>query len=179
MSFWHVKKDITLEEYIKLYSGMIVKTALKENVRVPYGCFDEFFESLKDKNYRYLFAEVSPENTFMPSFSSNLNTKQLALIMYSSSKDFKQILHNNLFAKTMSMDISKKFFNENARKFLDNMEKGHVNERVAYIPFGLPSSFVEGILVGRRIESNCNLLEEIKSIFPSSYICNLDGVVIY
>ena len=44
--------------------------------------------------------------------------------------------------------------------------------------FGLPSTLIEGILVGREIENDKESLNYIKSIFKDIYICNLDGEVI-
>ena len=51
-------------------------------------------------------------------------------------------------------------------------------ERAEYIIFGLPKNCIEGILVGRQVEQNDKRLETLKKLFPNSYICNLDGVVI-
>ena len=39
-------------------------------------------------------------------------------------------------------------------------------------------NFIEGILVGRKIEKDKNVLQEIKELLPWIYICNLDGKVI-
>jgi hypothetical protein len=44
--------------------------------------------------------------------------------------------------------------------------------------FGLPSSLIEGVLVGKEIEKNKKSLDYIKSKLPDCYICNLDGKVI-
>ena len=46
------------------------------------------------------------------------------------------------------------------------------------ILFGIPSCFIEGILVGRKYENNKEILNKIKKLVPESYICNLDGKVI-
>lgn len=44
--------------------------------------------------------------------------------------------------------------------------------------FGIPSCFIEGLLVGRRYEHDNEQLKLLKKYFPNCYICNLDGVVI-
>ena len=44
--------------------------------------------------------------------------------------------------------------------------------------FGLPSSLIEGVFVGRKIEQDKEALNYIKSKLPDCYICNLDGKVI-
>jgi len=51
-------------------------------------------------------------------------------------------------------------------------------DRESAILFGIPSCFIEGILVGRNYEKNEEMLKEIKDILPNVYICNLDGIVI-
>ena len=50
-------------------------------------------------------------------------------------------------------------------------------EKVLLI-FGIPSCFIEGILVGRKYEKDDNVLKVIKDLLPNAYICNLDGMVI-
>lgn len=44
--------------------------------------------------------------------------------------------------------------------------------------FGLPSSLIEGVFVGKKIEENKDALEYMKKRLPDCYICNLDGKVI-
>ena len=44
--------------------------------------------------------------------------------------------------------------------------------------FGLPSSLIEGVLIGRKLEENIETLDYIKSKLPDCYICNLDGKVV-
>ena len=47
------------------------------------------------------------------------------------------------------------------------------------ILYGLPSNIIEGIIVGRLVESNKDSLKLIKTTFPNRYICNIDGKVIF
>lgn len=178
VSTWHIKKSIELCDYVKLYSGMTVRTALKENLLIPYGEFDSYVQSIKDKEFQYIFAELSMENTFLPSLATNLSDKQLALIFYSKDNDFKNIINNNLFSKQIPDDTIKKFFCLKDYERVLNNRKFNEYDRIAYIPFGIPSTYIEGILVGRKIENNKKILYSIKSIFPNCYICNLDGIVI-
>jgi len=51
-------------------------------------------------------------------------------------------------------------------------------DRETAIIFGLPSSLIEGILVGRIVENDTQILNHIKAKLPNCYICNLDGKVI-
>ena len=50
--------------------------------------------------------------------------------------------------------------------------------RESAIVFGIPSLYIEGVLVGREYENNPDILKEIKELLPDCYICNLDGKVI-
>ena len=52
-------------------------------------------------------------------------------------------------------------------------------DRESAIIFGLPSCFIEGVLVGRKYESDEKMLSKIKELLPDCYICNLDGKVIF
>ncbi len=51
-------------------------------------------------------------------------------------------------------------------------------DRESAVLFGIPSNLIEGIIVGRIYEKDENILKNIKSILPNSYICNLDGIII-
>ena len=51
-------------------------------------------------------------------------------------------------------------------------------DRESDVLFGIPSNFIEGILVGRKYETDSTMLNKIKELVPNSYICNLDGIVI-
>lgn len=44
--------------------------------------------------------------------------------------------------------------------------------------FGLLSTLIEGVFVGRKIEDDGNALKYIKEKLPDCYICNLDGKII-
>ena len=76
-------------------------------------------------------------------------------------------------------DIMKYFC---SKYFLPEMLEGKFNaattDRESAIMFGLPSSLIEGIFVGRKIEENKEALNHIKEKLKDCYICNLDGKVI-
>ena len=50
--------------------------------------------------------------------------------------------------------------------------------RESAVLFGIPACFIEGVLVGRIYEKDNQILEEIKTLLPNAFICNLDGKVI-
>ncbi len=61
-------------------------------------------------------------------------------------------------------------------------ERNHRNssttDRESAILFGLPSSLIEGVFIGRKIEDDLECIHYIKSRLPDCYICNLEGKVI-
>jgi len=178
VSLWHIKKDITLSNYIKLYSGMTIKTNLETNKLIAYGEFDNYIKSLQGKNFRYLFAQLSMENTFLPSLALNSKDNNLALIFSSEQNEYKQILNNNLLSDNIISEDITSFFNIKNYEMIEDKTNNEY-DRIAYIPFGIPSAFIEGILVSKKIEKNAKLLADIKKIFPNCYIANLEGIVIY
>lgn len=62
---------------------------------------------------------------------------------------------------------------------LDRLNRNtSTTDRESAIMFGLPTTLIEGVFVGRKIENDIKSLEYIKSKLPDCYICNLDGKVI-
>ena len=54
----------------------------------------------------------------------------------------------------------------------------YFTNRESAVLFGIPSNFIEGILVGREYEEKPEILSRIKELLPNAYICNLSGKVI-
>lgn len=54
----------------------------------------------------------------------------------------------------------------------------NTTDRESAIMFGLPTSLIEGVFLGRKLEQDKQALEYIKKKLPDCYICNLDGKVI-
>ena len=86
---------------------------------------------------------------------------------------------NAVFGDKFTMEENLNFINERAKSKFEN---GFVNDffdRAEYIIFGIPSNFIEGVLVGRKYENDKVKLEKIKKVLPNAYICNFDGKVIF
>ena len=85
-------------------------------------------------------------------------------------------------------DVYNKEFKEDVLKyfcvdfFVDELmtkpRTPYTTDRESSIFFGLPSTLIEGVLVGRKYEQDKDKLDYIKSKLPDCYICNLDGKVI-
>jgi len=175
-AFWNVKKEILLKEYIRNYSGMVVK--VKDNYeQVPYGKLDEFVEKMKDIDHWLWTAESSMEIRFMPSLARNIN--QIGFILNLESENAQKLRKNSIFKDTFKKEYALKFVSKKAKEKFS--KTGFVDDffsRADYIIFGLPINYFEGILVGRELEQNIEQLNKIKILFPNCYICNLDGKVI-
>ena len=59
-------------------------------------------------------------------------------------------------------------------KNFDNYETG----REKAILFGIPVGMIKGIIVSRKKEQDLNYINKIKELFPTCYICNIDGKLI-
>lgn len=79
------------------------------------------------------------------------------------------------FDKSVLKQFVQEFF---INDFIYEKEMNFTTNRESAIIFGIPSCFIEDILVGRIIEKDESKLDKLKNIFNDCYICNLDGKVI-
>ena len=105
----------------------------------------------------------------------------IGIIFDSNNKYIEKLLKGDILSNSISNRKLKEFVNPSYyERFIK--DKKHKNDfftdRESAIIFGIPSNFIEGILVGRNYEKDKKILEEIKKLLPNSYICNLDGIVI-
>lgn len=86
------------------------------------------------------------------------------------------VWNTNLDEETLKPFLDYRYF----EKFLKERfnRTASTTDRESAIIFGLPSSLIEGIFVGRKLEKDKYALNYIKSKLPDCYICNLDGKVI-
>mgnify|MGYP003571273013 CR=1 FL=1 len=188
VGMWNIKEDITLKEYIELYSGFTItysigrgpgsKTVCK---LIPYHKFDEFTEQINnDENIWSYNGEQTKEVRFIPSLVSN--KRQIAFILNMNSEYAKKLAYNDVWNLNFDEEILKSFLDYRyVDKFInqDRINRdASTTDRESSIMFGLPSSLIEGILVGRKIENEEQSLKYIKEKLPDCYICNLDGKVI-
>ena len=175
-AFWNVKKDISLKEYIKNYSGGIAKVN-HEYIQVPYGKLDEFVENVKDIDHWLWTAESSMEIRFMPSLARNIN--QIGFIVNMENELCQKLRVNSVFKSNFNNEYSYEFVSGKTKeKFLKEGFCADFFQRADYLIFGVPQNVIEGIIVGRIVENNQDYLNRLKSLFPNCYICNLDGKVI-
>jgi len=91
-----------------------------------------------------------------------------------------EVLKNNIFSQEFDKKIVKKLLPKwYYKKYIINQEyDNNETTREKAILYGIPSSFIDGILVNTELENNENELNQIKKYFPNCYICNIDGKVI-
>ncbi len=187
VGMWNIQKDILLKDYINEYSGITIiynigrgpnsKTVGK---MIPYHQFDKITEEINNKEEIWSYwGEQTKEVRFLPSLVSN--KRQIAFILNTSSPYAKKLIKADVWNEQLSEEVLKPFIDE---RFFDKFkeERHHrtviTTNRESSIMFGLPSSLIEGVLVGKEIEKNKKSLDYIKSKLPDCYICNLDGKVI-
>ena len=175
--FWRVFEDITLEQYIKNYSGMDVRFE-KTSFLVPYGELDKFVEDMKNVNHWLWESISSMEIRFMPSLAQDHN--QYGFILNIESEQAKELIKNDINVPSFDRKISKHFGHlfSDKKKDREKMKTATFAKRASYVIFGMNRCFIEGVVVGRKVEKNPKKLEILKSKFPHCYICNLDGIVI-
>ena len=187
VGMWNIQNDISLKEYINLYSGFTITYNIGRGPEskqvtelVPYHKFDEVTEELNNREdvWSY-YGEQTKEVRFIPSLVSN--KRQIAFILNTNNEYAKELIKNDVWNTSLSNEILEPFIDSRYYpKFIEERFNriATTTDRESAIMFGLPSSLIEGIFVGRKIEQDKKTLEYIKNKLPDCYICNLDGKVI-
>ena len=185
VGMWNIKEDILLRDYIKLYSGVTLgynigrgPTSKKETKLIPYQCFEEEISLINNsKDIWSWWAEQTKEIRFIPSLASD--KIQIAFILNMESNYAQELKKADLFSDSMSKDILEHFVVEQyIDRFITEERDSFTTDRESAIIFGLPSSLIEGVLVGKRLEEDEEALNHIKEKLPNCYICDLEGYVI-
>ena len=184
---WNLKQDYFLKDYIDFYSGgTIMYCGIFDNDRqnktqvIPYSKMKNINVIANSINCHMWVLEQTKEARFMPSLAKN--NVQIGIIFNGNNKYSKILLNGDILNPNIINDkdvkefINPKYYEKfiNDRKHKDDF----FTDRESAIIFGIPSNFIEGILVGKNYEQNTKILEEIKQLLPNAYICNLDGKII-
>lgn len=180
---WNIQNDILLKDYINLYSGATFMYTIKsQNYKkytclVPYKQLENKIESFRNEDFWIWNCEQTKEIRFMPSLARD--DIQLAFIMNLDNEYGKNILKNDIFNLFFDKNVLKHFIPKTFIKdFIYGDRDDFTTNRESAIIFGIPSCFIEGLLVGRKYEEDKKQLNSLKKYFPTCYICNLDGIVI-
>lgn len=187
VGMWNIKEDMYLKDYITLYSGVTIKYRVGDRKRgltdyyelVPFGKIEKRFVELNNEPEVWQWsAEQTKEVRFVPSLFSDKN--QIAFILNMESDYAKEVSKQDVWNPEYRTEDIMKYFCSNY--FLPEMLQGNFNaattDREAAIMFGITPRLIEGVLVGRKIENDKQVLSYINSKLPDCYICNLDGKVI-
>lgn len=181
---WNLKQDYYLSDYINYYSGGTIRYFNHQNNDsitkvIKYDELNNFIDDFKSNDYLVWKMEQTKEARFLPSLVQNI--VQIGIIFNSNNEEIKPLLKNDILSLSMSDLEVKDFVNEKYYKeFIKYrlVKDDFFTDRESAILFGIPSCFIEGILVGREYEKDENMLNRIKGLLPNAYICNLDGMVI-
>lgn len=178
---WNIQNDMLLKDYIELYSGCTLRVGRKnENNKtflVPYKHLDDAIEQLRNLKFWMWSSEQTKEIRFMPNLAKDDPNVQIAFIMNVDNAD--KLIFNDIFNLNFDKSVLKQFVQEFfINDFIYGKRDDFTTNRESAIIFGIPSCFIEGILVGRIIEKDESKLDKLKNIFNDCYICNLDGKVI-
>lgn len=187
IGMWVIQKDCLLQDYIKDYSGFTITYTIgrgpgsKEVTKlIPYHKFDEETEKINnDENIWMYWGDQTKEIRFMPSLVSN--KRQIAFILNMESDYAKEMIKADVWNTELDEETLKEFLDYRYYpKFLELRfnKDATTTDRESAIMFGLPSSLIEGVLVGRKLEQNKDSLKYIKEKLSDCYICNIDGKII-
>lgn len=180
---WNLKKDYLLKDYIDFYSGATILfkgNDLKETKVIPYSNMKDIMNIVTRNDYFIWTMEQTKEARFMPSYEQE--NVQIGIIFNGNNSYVKELLKEDILSSNINDKDVKPFLNDwYYEKFLQDRKNkdDFFTDRESAIIFGIPSCFIEGILVGRKYEKDKKVLKEIKELRPNCYICNLDGKVIY
>ncbi len=180
---WNLKKDYYLDEYINFYSGGTFgyyenkSTNICTTEVIPYDKLPLLPEYLKGKTYHMWLLEQTKESRFLPNLVQD--SIQIGIIFNGNNEYITELMKNDILK--FSDDDAKPFVNPAyyERFIVDRQNMNDFfTDRESIVLFGIPSCFIEGILVGKSYEKDENILNEIKKLLPKAYICNLEGKVI-
>ncbi len=190
VGIWNLKKDYYLKDYIDFYSGgTIMYCGVFENGKdtqqnktevIPYTEMTNIIDIVSKVDCHMWTLEQTKEARFMPSLVQD--RVQIGIIFNGSNKYLAELLKGDILNPNNINDNDvKPFVNQDYyEKFIKNRKSKNdfFTDRESAILFGIPSNFIEGILVGRKYENDNKILVELKTLLPDAYICNLDGKVI-
>ena len=128
-------------------------------------------------DYRDYIIYQNQEQRFLP---NDYNNNATMAFIFKENIQTEAYLKNDIFninfdKKVLKQMLPKWFYKKYmiTRNF-DNYETG----REKAILFGIPVSMIKGIIVSRKIEHDLTYTNKIKELFPTCYICNIDGKLI-
>ena len=172
VGMWNIQEDILLKEYVAQYSGFTISFSIGRGPEsktvsklVPYHEFDKITEELNnnDKIWSY-WGEQTKEVRFIPSLVSN--KRQIAFILNMSSEYAQKLAYNDVWNLDFDEETIKPFLDYRYIDKFINQDRinrnANTTDRESAIMFGLPTSLIEGVFLGRKLEQDKQALEYIK-----------------
>ena len=188
VGMWNIQEDMLLKDYINQYSGFTISYSIgrgpgskTESMLIPYHKFDEITEKINNDDEIWMYwGDQTKEIRFIPSLVSN--KRQIAFILNMDSDYAKKLAYNDVWNLDFDAETLKPFLHYRYEEKFINQDRINKNasttDRESAIMFGLPTTLIDGVFVGRKIEQDKDALNYIKNKLPNCYICNLDGIVI-
>ena len=188
VGMWNIQEDMLLKDYINQYSGFTISYSIgrgpgskTESMLIPYHKFDEITEKINNDDEIWMYwGDQTKEIRFIPSLVSN--KRQIAFILNMDSDYAKKLAYNDVWNLDFDAETLKPFLDYRYEEKFINQDRINKNasttDRESAIMFGLPTTLIDGVFVGRKIEQDKDALNYIKNKLPDCYICNLDGIVI-
>lgn len=187
---WNLKQDYLLKDYINFYSGgtIMYMGIFENNVNtqkdktkvIPYNEMFKINDLVREVDSHMWLMEQTKEARFLPSLVQN--RVQIGIIFNTDNLHARKLLECDILNPEFINDEDvKEFVNPNYyEKFIKERKNKNdfFTDRESAVLFGIPSNLIEGIMVGKIYEKDENMLNNIKTILPNSYICNLDGIII-
>jgi hypothetical protein len=182
---WDIQEDILLKDYIINYSGATLKyTEYKNGVfkneitkLIPYDKIDAEIHNLRNEDYWSWQCEETKEIRFLPSLARD--KIQVGFIFNIKDELGNKIINNNIFNLSFDKQVLKSFIPQwFINNFIYAKRDSFTTNREGAIVFGIPTCYIEGLLVGKEYENDKEKLLVLKKYFPNCFICNLDGKVI-
>lgn len=183
---WNLQEDYKLSEYIDFYSGGYFRgkgyeNNYKKDIVLSYTELNNNLNKyIEDKKIFSWDIVQTKEARYLPNITQDVS--QIGIIYNSDNIYIKDLLKLDILdAKNINDEDVKDFVNSD---YYDYFIKARLNKDIYFtnresaVLFGIPSNFIEGILVGREYEGKPEILSQIKELLPNAYICNLSGKVI-
>ncbi len=181
--FWIVKNDIKLSDYILNYSGETIHyynrfSKKNRQIYIPYNTDVsdriKLFNKCNGLNNKIEFVRDSKESQFLPTLKKKDDYIAFVLKNDLTSK----VLPYNIYTGNINKECLKSFLpNWVIKTTIEKRNSTRTDHEIALI-YGLPSSLIEGCIVGKLIEKDLDKIKYIKDTFPNIYIANLDGKAI-
>ena len=182
VEFWYIPSKMDLKKWMEKYAnGVTIDFYNNRNEiykRVITSFEDVKSNIKKESGFRGYMLHQNQEQRFVPNDIVDGEATVAFILTFNEEDELLQNdVFNDNFDKSITKDLLPRWF---YRKYLknknfDNYETGREKGFI----FGVPASMIEGIMVSKKIEKDPNYIKKLKKLFPSIYICNINGKVIY